>query len=125
MSTSISLPGSYADVPFKEISISHVPSSSLSPTKVVVLKLNRPEKYNAVTETMLIEIEKAYDLFSKDDRVRAVVVTGAGKAFCVGADLDIGFSGLIGNKKDQKSMDEFRDRSVIDPPVRSNHRRFN
>ncbi|OTA64193.1 ClpP/crotonase [Hypoxylon sp. EC38] len=109
MATSSALPNAYSPLPFKEISISHVPASSPSVTKVVILALNRPEKYNAVTENMLEEMEAAYELFNKDDRVRAIVVTGAGKAFCAGADLQIGFGGLMKSKKDEASMSSFRD----------------
>ncbi|KAI1408928.1 ClpP/crotonase [Hypoxylon sp. FL1857] len=109
MATSSALPEAYSSLPFKEISISHVPASSPSVTKVVVLALNRPEKYNAVTGNMLEEMEAAYELFDKDDRVRAIVLTGAGKAFCAGADLQIGFGGLMKSKQDEASMNSFRD----------------
>ncbi|KAI0149873.1 ClpP/crotonase [Hypoxylon sp. NC0597] len=112
MATSSTLPEAYSSLPFKEISISHVPASSPSVTKVVILALSRPEKYNAVTGTMLEEMETAYELFNKDDRVRAIVMTGAGKAFCAGADLQIGFGGLMKSKQDEASMNSFRDRQV-------------
>ncbi|OTA92529.1 hypothetical protein M434DRAFT_21866 [Hypoxylon sp. CO27-5] len=109
MATSSALPGAYSSLPFKEISISHVPASSPSVTKVVILALSRPEKYNAVTGTMLEEMEAAYELFNRDDRVRAIVMTGTGKAFCAGADLQIGFGGLMKSKQDEASMNSFRD----------------
>jgi enoyl-CoA hydratase/carnithine racemase len=55
---------------------------------VVVATLNRPDRYNAMTVTMFAELEQlAFDL-GEDDDVRAVVLTGAGKAFCAGYDLD-------------------------------------
>jgi enoyl-CoA hydratase/carnithine racemase len=54
---------------------------------VVVMTLNRPERYNAMTNTMFDELERvALDLDQEDD-VRVVIVTGAGKAFCSGYDL--------------------------------------
>lgn len=105
-----SLPNSYSSLPFKDISVSHVPPSSSAPTKVILVTLNRPKKYNAATENMLIELVQAYELFSKDDRVKAIVVTGAGKAFCAGADLDVGFSKLLANKKSEALTNAFRDR---------------
>ena len=54
---------------------------------VVVVTLNRPERYNAMTNTMFDEIERlALDLDQEDD-LRVVILTGAGKAFCSGYDL--------------------------------------
>jgi len=105
-----SLPSSYSSLPFKDISVSHVPASCSAPTKVIVVTLNRPNKYNAATEGMLIELVRVYELFSKDDRVKVIVMTGAGKAFCAGADLDVGFSKLLANKSNEALANGFRDR---------------
>lgn len=58
--------------------------------KVVTLTLNRPDKLNAFTGIMLNEMVQAFDLADADDDVRAVVVTGAGRGFCAGADLSSG-----------------------------------
>jgi enoyl-CoA hydratase/carnithine racemase len=57
---------------------------------VGVLTLNRPDRMNAFTNTMLREMIETLREASRDDAVRAVVVTGAGKAFCAGADLGAG-----------------------------------
>ncbi|PQE04378.1 Enoyl- hydratase isomerase protein [Rutstroemia sp. NJR-2017a BVV2] len=100
METSIALPDSYSSLPFKDISISHVPASLPTPSQVILLKLNRPQKFNAATERMIEEVVTAYEYFNADDRVKAIVVTGTGRAFCVGADLEIGFSKLL-NKLDR------------------------
>lgn len=55
---------------------------------VATLTLNRPEKMNAFTRTMMDEIIDAMDRTDADDEVRAVIFTGAGdRAFCAGADL--------------------------------------
>lgn len=54
------------------------------------ITLHRPDKMNAFTNTMLKEIIAAFDLTDADDSVRAVIVTGSGKAFCAGADLSGG-----------------------------------
>jgi enoyl-CoA hydratase/carnithine racemase len=55
---------------------------------VATITLNRPEKMNAFTGTMMNEIIDAIDRTDADDAVRAVIVTGAGnRAFCAGADL--------------------------------------
>ena len=57
---------------------------------VATITLHRPDKMNAFTNRMLKEIIAAFDLTDADDAVRAVVVTGSGKAFCAGADLSGG-----------------------------------
>ena len=54
---------------------------------VAVVTLNRPERLNAYTPTMGRELGDAFAACDADDAVRAVVVTGAGRAFCAGADL--------------------------------------
>ena len=55
---------------------------------VATLTLNRPEKRNAWNRQMGLEIRQALREGDADDRVRVIVVTGAGKDFCVGADLE-------------------------------------
>ncbi len=54
---------------------------------IFTITLNRPERMNAFTPQMMRELCAAFDLADADDAVRAVIVTGAGKAFCAGADL--------------------------------------
>ncbi|MBK6614817.1 crotonase/enoyl-CoA hydratase family protein [Ottowia sp.] len=54
---------------------------------ILTLTLNRPEQMNAFTVEMADELEAAFHRASDDDAVRAIVVTGAGKAFCAGMDL--------------------------------------
>jgi enoyl-CoA hydratase/carnithine racemase len=57
---------------------------------VATITLHRPEQLNAFTGTMMREIVDAFDRIDGDDDVRAVIVTGAGRAFCAGADLSRG-----------------------------------
>jgi enoyl-CoA hydratase/carnithine racemase len=54
---------------------------------VALVTLNRPERLNAYTPTMGRELSEAFAACDEDDAVRAIVVTGAGRAFCAGADL--------------------------------------
>jgi enoyl-CoA hydratase/carnithine racemase len=54
---------------------------------VLTITLNRPDRLNAFTETMLNELIAAFDASDADDDIRAVIVTGEGRAFCAGADL--------------------------------------
>ena len=57
---------------------------------IFTLTLNRPDRMNAFTPQMMAEMCAAFDMADADDAVRAVIVTGAGKAFCAGADLASG-----------------------------------
>jgi enoyl-CoA hydratase/carnithine racemase len=66
---------------------------------ILTITLNRPEKLNAFTVTMMREMIDAFDRASKDDAVRAIVVTGAGRAFCAGADLSGGASAFDRNAR--------------------------
>jgi enoyl-CoA hydratase/carnithine racemase len=57
---------------------------------ILVITLNRPDKLNAYTGAMGSEIEDAFRRADIDDNVRAIIVTGAGRAFCAGADVSGG-----------------------------------
>jgi enoyl-CoA hydratase/carnithine racemase len=57
---------------------------------ILTITLNRPERMNAWTQTMARELIEAFDRADADDEVRVVIVTGAGRAFCAGADLERG-----------------------------------
>ena len=55
--------------------------------KILTITLNRPDKLNAFTALMRDELIEAFNAADKDDAVRAIVITGAGRGFCAGADL--------------------------------------
>ena len=57
---------------------------------VATITLNRPEKLNAFTPQMMADLVAAFDHTDADDAVRVVIVTGAGRGFCAGADLSAG-----------------------------------
>ena len=57
---------------------------------VMTITLNRPDRMNAFTTPMMKEMVAAFDQADGDDEVRAVIVTGAGRGFCAGADLATG-----------------------------------
>jgi enoyl-CoA hydratase/carnithine racemase len=57
---------------------------------VATITLNRPDRLNALNSAMYQGLSEAFDQTDGDDSVRAVVVTGAGRAFCAGADLSGG-----------------------------------
>ncbi len=56
---------------------------------ILTLTLNRPDQLNAFTVTMADELEHAFRRASDDDSVKAIVVTGSGRAFCAGMDLSV------------------------------------
>ncbi len=57
---------------------------------ILTITLNRPDRLNAFTQVMRDELIDAFDQADEDDNVRAIIVTGAGRAFCAGADLGEG-----------------------------------
>jgi enoyl-CoA hydratase/carnithine racemase len=72
----------------RSIAISTLPEREQLPARIILVTLARPEKHNSFTDRMAAEMAFAFELFDSDDSVKAVVVTGAGKTFCTGADLD-------------------------------------
>ncbi len=58
--------------------------------RILTLTLNRPQKLNAFNDSLFGDLMDAIDRGDKDDEVRAIIVTGSGRAFCAGADLSGG-----------------------------------
>lgn len=56
---------------------------------VLTLTLNRPDRLNAFIPETGVEVAEAFDRADADDSVRAIIITGAGRAFCAGADLSV------------------------------------
>jgi enoyl-CoA hydratase/carnithine racemase len=75
--------------------------------RILTLTLNRPDKLNAYTPTMQGELLDAINRADADDAVRAVIVTGAGRAFCAGADLSGG--GATFYSSTDHSIEDYRD----------------
>ena len=59
---------------------------------IATIMLNRPDQLNAMTREMAAALIALIDTFDTDDAVRAIVITGAGRAFCAGADLKAAIS---------------------------------
>jgi enoyl-CoA hydratase/carnithine racemase len=55
--------------------------------RVVQVTLNRPEKLNSITQATSREIQKIWELFDQDESLWVGIITGSGRAFCTGADL--------------------------------------
>lgn len=67
---------------------------------IATITLNRPDKLNAFTGQMMHDLIAAFDATDANDDVRAVIVTGAGRAFCAGADLASGGDAFDRTKRD-------------------------
>lgn len=77
---------------------------------IATITLNRPEKLNAVTSTLIQELITAFEAADGDDAARVVIVTGAGRAFCAGADLSAGTQTFDGARRGRPQADgEHRD----------------
>jgi enoyl-CoA hydratase/carnithine racemase len=79
---------------------------------IATVTLQRPEHMNAFTPTMASELLAIFARADRDDSIRVIVVTGAGKAFCAGADLSNGASTFDFSKREGREIpiDEHRDR---------------
>ncbi|MGE0483374.1 MAG: crotonase/enoyl-CoA hydratase family protein [Gammaproteobacteria bacterium] len=76
---------------------------------VLTITLNRPDKLNAFTHRMLDELLDALDRADADDDVQAIVFTGAGRAFCAGADLSAGKDTFDHDKRADRESGLHRD----------------
>ena len=83
---------------------------------VLLLTLNRPEQMNAFTVEMANELVDAFTRASDDDAVRAIVVTGAGKAFCAGMDLSVP-GNVFGLDETQQPTIEDMQQRLDDPAI--------
>jgi len=83
---------------------------------ILTITLNRPERMNAFTVEMANELIEAINRASEDDEVRAIIVTGAGKAFCAG--MDLGSDGNVFGLDEslQPSLDDMQNK-LNDPEI--------
>jgi enoyl-CoA hydratase/carnithine racemase len=76
---------------------------------IATVTLNRPGRLNAFTRRMRDDLIEAFSAADADDAVRAVIVTGAGTAFCAGADLSTGANTFDYAKRDDAGLEDHRD----------------
>lgn len=91
-------PSSYSnsELGFSQIRLSHHPSTSRTITPIIILTIQRVEKNSAFTSVMENDMVNAFDMLDQDDRVKVIIVTGQGKNFCAGADLELGLERTAG-----------------------------
>jgi enoyl-CoA hydratase/carnithine racemase len=85
--------------------------------QILTITLNRPETLNAFNATMQQELIDAFDAADQDDNIRAIIVTGNGRAFCAGADLSSGadtFAKTGSSKKLRSGKVDYSDSHVRD-----------
>ena len=97
-SPTLSEPDQPRPLPPDELGFERIIYEKAPPRATVTL--NRPEVLNAFDFRMLRELARAFEDASWDDEIRVVVVTGTGRAFCVGADLRAWGADLLGNSKE-------------------------
>ena len=71
---------------------------------IALITLNRPKKLNAFNQSMLFDLLKVFDHCDQSDSIKAVIITGSGRAFCAGADLSSGENTFKTNLIIQVSM---------------------
>jgi enoyl-CoA hydratase/carnithine racemase len=81
--------------------------------RVLTITLDRPERLNAWTPTMARELIEAFDRADADDEVRAVIVTGAGRGFCAGADLAAGGETFDYRARRSESQSQSQDTDAV------------
>jgi len=80
---------------------------------IATITLNRPDKLNAFTTQMMVDMIAAFDASDADDDVRVVIVTGAGRGFCAGADLSAGGSTFDRTERQDEAREAGRIGDVI------------
>lgn len=76
--------------------------------RIAYLTLNRPEKRNALTPTLIAELTDALEQAEQDNAVKLIILQGAGKAFCAGLDLDV-----LGKLTQNSTMENVYDSEAI------------
>jgi enoyl-CoA hydratase/carnithine racemase len=86
--------------------------------RIATVTLNRPDKLNAWTAVMGREVRQAMDEAARDEAVRVIVLTGAGRGFCAGADMQL-LSGIVDAGRQESGESRA---ATVDPAVRPDFR---
>jgi enoyl-CoA hydratase/carnithine racemase len=85
----IAVPRSYRTPADSQVLISNYPDTAPGVTPIQVVTLNRPDRLNAFTIDMINALEEFFSIADVDDRIKVIVLTGAGRAFSAGIDLSV------------------------------------
>lgn len=88
--------------------------------RIATITLNRPDRHNAWSSAIEAEVREAFARAAEDEAVRAIILTGAGRSFCVGADV----TGIAGRKPDRPRFAGVTPPPGGAPPVADLARRY-
>lgn len=95
----------YVNSPDSHVRVSNYPDSISGVSAIQIVTLNRPDKLNAITMNMIQDLIALFEAFDVDERVKVVILTGAGNAFSAGIDLTMDTSQM----KNSSPPSEMRD----------------
>jgi enoyl-CoA hydratase/carnithine racemase len=98
-------PKTYVTAEDHHVRISNHPESATGVTPIQIITLNRPEKLNAISRGMITALISFFEIIDKDDRVKVVILTGTGRVFSAGIDLNMDNSKV----KDSLPVSQMRD----------------
>ena len=75
---------------------------------VATITLNRPDRYNAVNQDLVDGISNSLKKCEVDESIRAVVITGAGRGFCAGADMSVFGDEVTADQRSQYIIDQYQ-----------------
>eukprot|EP00262_Sarcandra_glabra_P014578 TRINITY_DN4290_c0_g1_i1.p1 TRINITY_DN4290_c0_g1~~TRINITY_DN4290_c0_g1_i1.p1 ORF type:complete len:236 (+),score=20.87 TRINITY_DN4290_c0_g1_i1:200-907(+) len=74
-----------------------------NPNGIAIVTINRPKSLNSLTKSMMTDLALAFNRLDRDESVRAIVITGSGRAFCSGIDLTAAEDVFKGDVKDMET----------------------
>ncbi|OAP63428.1 hypothetical protein AYL99_02655 [Fonsecaea erecta] len=88
-SSTVHIPETYTTPADSHLRVTNHPESAPGVTPIVIVSLNRPEKLNSFTGEMIVGLESFFRVIDRDSRVKVVILTGVGRAFSAGIDLNL------------------------------------
>lgn len=98
-------PKTYVTTEDHHVRISNYPESATGVTPIQIITLNRPEKLNAISQDMITTLISFFEVIDNDDGAKIVILTGNGRAFSAGIDLNMDTS----KAKDSLPVSQMRD----------------